>query len=389
MKMKHLKSISSGIQSVAKLTIVLFLLACAVVAADTSPFASIAGNWNVRFGNGVNRVYRIAPDGSYTCLDVEGPSIGTVATENGRFIIHSTDGRIQRLTRVADSLLKVEAFADANAYAQGHVRTTGTGRLDTPAVPAMSKATPAATPTVTNPAVSVARALVLSSTWNTPMQGGTSTMDDLERLFGTLTTAKTELAGSNGILVYQNIPYLTPVRQAVAALKLDPRMMSKVLIACPGFPRDSFYYYSFDGRFEDGFNRLYLVVDRADQLVSVELVEEAPKTKAFNLVRDNGWHTYNFVLDRTKALNTLKIGHRVAISVQGKWTEPRNNAVFAPEITPQNANWTTARVDSVLAEPDPKNPARLFDLGGKEASRWYVPRPIVELILTCVQKGGR
>jgi hypothetical protein len=200
-----------------------------------------------------------------------------------------------------------------------------------------------------------------------------------------VTTAKVDLTGDGRMNVYQDITYLMPFRAAADSIKLDSRMASKVLIACPGFPRDSFYYYAFDGRFEGGFNRLYLVVDRADQVVCVQLVEEATKAKT-DVWRDLGWHCYDFVNARTKATNRLVIGQKIALSTLNIWNECHDVTKFAPAITKANTNWKVARVDTVLTQPDPKYPTSLGGMTTKQTTRWYVPRPIVELILSCVQQ---
>lgn len=233
-----------------------------------------------------------------------------------------------------------------------------------------------------------AKQLILSPSWNTPMQGGSATMDDLAKLFGSVTTANTSQATDDTIQIYPGITYLDPLRSAVAALKLEARPPSKVLVACPGFPKDSFYSYAFDGRFEGSFNRLYIVVDRADQVVGLQFVEEAPRSKS-DLHRDQGWRCYNFVNARTRATDKLIIGHRLSLWTVGKWTEPPLTTDYAPKITKTNTNWKCARVDSILAQLDPKNPTWPNGLATKEVVRWYVPRPVVELILTCVQQRGR
>jgi len=228
--------------------------------------------------------------------------------------------------------------------------------------------------------------LVLANDWNTKMQGGTATMDDLGRLFGGVAKAGVNLDGDDSIKIYQDVAYLTPIRTAMAALKLG-NPPSKVLIACPGFPRDSFFYYAVDGRFDDGYTRMYLVVDRADQLVSVEFVNEAPG-KYHTPHKDFGWHTYDFVNSRVKGSPTLAIDHQ--IDLLPLTTTVHMYDSFAPAITPKNQAWKMLRVDSTLLQPI-RGSKNL--VGGakdaKEDVRWFVPRPIVELVLSCVQTPAR
>jgi hypothetical protein len=226
----------------------------------------------------------------------------------------------------------------------------------------------------------------LANDWDTPMQGGTATMDDLAKLFGTIAKPNVDLSASKSAPLYDAITYLMPVREAIQSLKLNGWLPSKVLVACPGLPRNSLYYYAIDGHFDGQFNRMYLVVDRADQVVSVELVDEAPKNLNTHTRNDEGWHTYDFINDRTKALTTMKIEHKIALLTTSQFEEPFSREI-APRITDKNTGWRVARVDSVLLSDEKQG--SVTRIIGKQQTRWYVPRQLAELILTCVQKGGK
>jgi len=214
--------------------------------------------------------------------------------------------------------------------------------------------------------------LVLAKDWNTPMQGGSATMDDLARLFGSHEKPGTNLDGDDSIKVYEGISYLTPIRSVFDQLKISDKLASRVLVACPGLPRGSFYYYSVDGHFEGEYEHMYLVVDRADQLVSVQLVSDKsqPATSDATSRKDAqpDWYAYNFINTRAKAMNTLRIKHSV-------------NTHEGPNVF---------RVDSLLLQPE-ATPGYTFGsfMRVKERVRWYVPRPIVQLILECVQKSAK
>ena len=229
------------------------------------------------------------------------------------------------------------------------------------------------------------KGLQLDRSWDTPMQGGTATMNDLGRLLGAVARPNIDLAPSSDTPLYQEITYMMPARQAIESLKLNVRLPSKVLVACAGLPRDSFYYYAFDGHFDGQYNRLYLVVDRADQVVAVELVDESPKKAVSHGKADPSWHTYDFVNARSKALNTLRVEHRIALWTTTSFEESHRSDAIAPEITANNAAWKVARVDSSLVETDRSG----YPTNAKQQTRWYLPRQIAELILTCVQKAGK
>jgi hypothetical protein len=226
--------------------------------------------------------------------------------------------------------------------------------------------------------VSVAseKQLKLKQGFDTPMQGGTATLDDLQRLFGTVAKPNVDLTGDDETVIYEKITYLMPVREAIASLNLGTRLPSKVLVACPGFPRDSFYYYALDGRFEGHYNRIYLVVDREDQVVSVELVDETPQTPSIYSNNDEGWHTYDFVNARSKAMSTLRIDNKFTYVSKDLHDRKANS----------KPGWRLGRVESLLLQPDRKQYGRLE---AKQQTKWFVPREIVELILTCVKKPSR
>lgn len=211
-------------------------------------------------------------------------------------------------------------------------------------------------------------------------------MDDLSKLFGAVAKPNVDLGEAKGTTLFEGITYLMPARQAIESLKLSMRLPSKVLIACPGFPRNSLFYYAIDGRFEGHYNRMYLVVDRADQVVSVELVDETPQMPSYYSSTDLGWHTYDFVNARSKALSTLRIQHKLALLTMTTFEEERSSSSFAPTINASNAGWRLARLDSLLVQKDNKPYSATT---AKQDTRWYAPRQLVDLILTCIKKAGR
>ena len=89
---------------------------------------------------------------------------------------------------------------------------------------------------------------------------------------------------------------------------------SRNRVSCPGFP-EGLFYYSYDGTWEGTYNRLYIVADGKDQVVSIQLVDETPGPGHCREL--NKWHTYNFVNYRVKALSTLCIDHKVSDARRG------------------------------------------------------------------------
>jgi hypothetical protein len=166
-------------------------------------------------------------------------------------------------------------------------------------------------------------------------------------------------------------------------LRLDQRLPAAKEIACPGFPRGSFNYVSFDGLFEGHFNRLDLVIDSSNQVVCIQLVDENPKSTDYNsFARKGDYSTFNFVEYRVKAINTMKVEYSLEelfkettsyvsrVAVPLKWTYVQ---VLHPKETVQ-----LRRVNTVLLDKANKR---------KEETQWYIPRPLADLILYCISRG--
>lgn len=188
-------------------------------------------------------------------------------------------------------------------------------------------------------------------------------MRDLQRLFSPHARPSPDLNWPNEVMMSDDIPYLCPLRLAESRLHVAGKMSSRTLIACPGFPRGSIFYRSYDGNFEGHYNRMYIVTDAADQLVSVELVDESPK-QDWSIPWRNDWFCYNFVNYRVKAAPRLTISHEVQ------------------EIRPD-----VFQIDSGLRDPEVQGRGN-WTHRTLELSRWYVPRPFVQLILHCISKAS-
>jgi hypothetical protein len=199
-------------------------------------------------------------------------------------------------------------------------------------------------------------------------------------LFASIAAPKVDLERNAQCYFGQGLTYLMPIRAALETLRLPVRLPSKVLIACPGFPRNSLFYYAVDGNFEDGFNRMLLVADRADQLVSVELVDERPQNEKPSGGSDQGYHTYDFVETRTKAMNTMRINAHTSLSNSGTFENQGKTSV-------SSENWHVVRVDLSLIQPEQRRAGSVGASALKQRTRWYVPKPLAELIMATVQKA--
>jgi len=141
--------------------------------------------------------------------------------------------------------------------------------------------------------------------WDSRMQGGDITMRELESLLSPHCTPAVDLGGY-GINVYNGVRYLMDCDQAASVLGVRANIPSRVKLATPGFPRDTMYYVGYDGNFEGHFNRLYLVTDVANKVVSIQLVDEHPKGRSTGAPAGN-WNTYNFINTRLRASSLVRV----------------------------------------------------------------------------------
>jgi hypothetical protein len=243
---------------------------------------------------------------------------------------------------------------------------------------------PVVAPTTTPPPAPAApaapeRKIVLASNWDATPQSGTMTRKDLSLLF----TGQSSSSDANGsdaaIFVYADIAYLTPLLEARKRLRLDATAPAKARVTCPGLPAGSLNAHLFNGIFEGGFNRLILVTDNADQVVSALALDENSRQRVQNEPDATGYHTYNFIQHRVKGNNDLVIRHQIVptknrvVVVDSMLIDP-NDLDGQPK--PRTSNSRTSTSSTSRSKT------------GKvlERSRWHVPAPLVELILRCA--GG-
>lgn len=227
--------------------------------------------------------------------------------------------------------------------------------------------------------------IVLANTWEGISGSSSSTVDDLGRLFSAVAKPAANISADPSILVYDEIAYLTPLETALKTLRLPARRGSKSAVTCAGIPRDSLYYYTFDGAFDGKYNKMYIVVDRADQVVSIALVADGEnRTVAASAI--SPWKTFNFIDSRTRSMSSQQITHKLYFQDGNAWTPVFYNVDDVPN--PKAADASMFRIDSTLASAV-KRGSTISSYRLQESARWYVPKPLVELILSCTQKSTR
>ena len=257
-----------------------------------------------------------------------------------------------------------------------------------PAVPVPPTPAPTPAPTVPIQPVTQPQGVVLDRLWLTPMQGGSATMKDLGALLSPFASPAANTGPAPNLKIYRGVTYLMPYLEAKKLLNLEQKVVPKNKVICPGFPRDSFFHYSFSGNYEGHYNQLYIVTDKADQVVAIQLVSESPKVDQVDAPsKPTDWHTFNFVNSRTKGTKRLWIDHKPWFEDKKGWHEySATNAYRQPK-----GELEVLRIDTVLLDPATVGSSGYRGNGWKplEAVRLYLPKPMMELILQCVNTSKR
>ena len=307
---------------------------------------------------------------------------GKAVAVTGRISL-SPDGKPQITVREPGQIVAMDAAAAAAMTPSG-----GTPPAAPPSAPELRKesaalATPApnaasalpSAPSV-KPSAPVRR-IALAQNWDSPPQGGAMTRKDLATVFAGLGKTSSGAEGEAAILLYADIPYLAPLAEAKKRLKLEGTTGTRSKVSSPGLPADSFWCHTFSGVFEGGYNRLCLITDLADQLVSIQFVEDAPRQKSKEVTDTFGFHTYNFISGRTKGTDDLVIKHDVVEGPPG---------VVVVESVLVNPRTSDSAPSGKSSSRSTSGKARKPSVGEvMEMSRWLVPAPVVPLILRCAE----
>jgi hypothetical protein len=246
----------------------------------------------------------------------------------------------------AAALRKI-AVLNASSQPSNAAPSSGSPPPAQPVVPPLAAVSRPAAPTPQMPPAATTQqsgGIVLEKVWATAMKDGLLVMNELRNLIGSHASAAANLGPAPGIDIYQGVRYLMPLKEAIKVLGLTQEVSANKPVVCPGFPFLSTFSHSFNGSFEAGFTTLYLVTDKAKQVVAVQLGSVAPTIRP---PRTQG-QCYDFVNTRTKALTTNAVGHATSTS---------------------GANVLV--IDSVLYDVD----------RAKHSTRLFLPTPLMELIL--------
>lgn len=195
--------------------------------------------------------------------------------------------------------------------------------------------------------------------------GQTMKMNDLQAVLAEYGRAAEDTGPNPGLIIYEGprmdgtagnarVSYLMPLDQALGQLLRNPGIASTITAVAPGFPA-GLEIKTYDIRF-GAYNRLCLVVDRAKpiaQVVSLLLKSQSgavpPPQPSVELFRD--WHTTDYV-------NTVNRG-RSGLKVR-TWVSDQRTRGYIVVHTTMN-----------------------------DATTWFAPTPLVNLILHSLSKQLR
>ena len=218
--------------------------------------------------------------------------------------------------------------------------------------------------------------IVLKKGWDSAMSDGVATMKELRDLLSGFAKAAPNTGPAPDIEIYKGIRYLMPLKDAVKTLGLGQEVNSKLMVACPGFPFNSLFGFSFHGNFDGGFDTVYIVTDGARQVVAVEFTNvSVKKTNIVARQSTKGWVTFDFINTRIKGQTDAAVRH--STDQVGK----------------------VLKIDSVFVNPTKSNkpgsseygaPSYAYEYGVQfmHPTRLYLPQPLAELILYRIGKSG-
>ncbi len=195
--------------------------------------------------------------------------------------------------------------------------------------------------------------IVMQRDWDSSVQEGDLVVNELSELLSGLGNPARNVGPAPGLGIYRGVTYLMPLKEAVKTLGITVSVGSKNMVICPGFPHRTLVAYSFNYTFDSAFNEIFVIADRADQVVAIQLYAAAAKsTSAVNFRRD--YRIYDFINSRAKSHIASSVGH----STKGGRTD-------------------TIELDSVFVDPTGKV---------NRMTRLFLPKPLTELILFRIGK---
>ncbi len=212
--------------------------------------------------------------------------------------------------------------------------------------------------------------LSLVVNWNRSMTSSKSVKDDLLSILLPFGEANTDFDRHDDIKIFENMTYLMDV--AEAHKMLNERSGSSKSVGTPYFANGSFRYYTINKDVADGgmlFNRILLVTDNANQLVAVQFVKENSNNRQLNFGNESECSMYNIIQQKKKSGANTRIQYGVAFVGANR-----------------RMGWgQDFRSDVLCIESECLQRSGYYDVKSVEFVRLYLPVPIVNLLLHCLE----
>lgn len=200
----------------------------------------------------------------------------------------------------------------------------------------------------------------MAKRWDTALSDGVVTMRELAHLLTGFGQPVANVGPDPDLPIYEGVTYLMPLLDTIKALGIVKKVNSKILVACPGFPFETLFAYSFNGVFENGFDTAWIVTDQANQTVAVQFTHVSTRHARVDTPWEKKeWVTFDFVNTRIKGQPAAKVAHGT------KYIEPG-----------------VLRIDSVFI-----NPTATQEGNELHPSRLYLPKPLADLIMYRIKKS--
>ncbi|MFA5033935.1 MAG: FHA domain-containing protein [bacterium] len=223
--------------------------------------------------------------------------------------------------------------------AEALMNTPPSAVSEPPPPPAMQQPTPPAKER------SSLEGLALSKEWQNTPEKGSLILDELRQLLDRRGEPAVDLSPHPEIVIYNDVHYLEPFNDVCKKFG-KTEFSAPVQLGCPGFPEKSFYYYAFDGDYDDQFTRLLIVADLKKQVVAIEFTDD--KGKGQDSKGRGEWKVQDFVRLRMKGITSWNVTHNV----------------------------NRARSGSLIIDSSLHGKGRVL-----QRTRLFLPRPIVNLVL--------
>lgn len=249
---------------------------------------------------------------------------------------------------------------------------------------------PAAPATTSTAAASASNGIALATQWSGRLSQGsggqTMKMDDLQSLLAGYGSAELDVAAHPDVTIYSGptmdsggtqscrITYLMPLDKALAVLFRSRGISTVSKAVAPGFP-DGLNIHTHDVKVGI-YNRLAILADSAKpvpQVVSMVLKAEGenwyPGAPPWQKL-ERRWHTHDYMNTENKGQPGIAIDTRVYDRrSDGGYIIVNTTGGFWPPLP------------EMLLKPARHSP--------KETTTWYLPQPLIRLILHCLSQQNR